>query len=124
MFRYIDNVRNKPESVRRHYAFGWSAAIVALMFFVWVGSLVIKYNSPVDQTATVAAGPSPISAVKDNIAQGYQQVKNTIQNAGSPIDTASQAVITADPTVSTNTTPAPVSSPHTDGQVIITDPGQ
>ena len=111
MFQFIDNLRLKPEAIRRRYALGVSIALIGFISVFWVSSLVTKFTIPDEQTAAVASETPVTPSIKANIAQSYKQVKDAINSSNDSLKN----------TMGNNDSGA---APSADGTVIITDPNQ
>ncbi len=115
MFKFIERLREKPESARRRYAVGISASIMLIVLIVWAGTLPFTlndYTSSGDQSASADIS-SPIDSLKQTFVDGFDKLKNglsnsnpfkggsqTVQESATSSDTSWQnGVIITDPTV-------------------------
>jgi hypothetical protein len=103
----LNELRKQPESVRRRYAFLISFGLVLIIGGFWAVSFISTLITP-KQEAAVAAAPSPIGVVTEDINQNYQAVKENIANSN-PFTKSGVATST---------------SLDQSNQVIITDTGQ
>lgn len=68
---YIENLRERPEHVRRRVAFYWSGGFTAIMFVFWISSFTsIGIGGPIktSQNAAIAAANKVISPGNSLIA--------------------------------------------------------
>lgn len=75
MFSYLDRLRQKPEAVRRRYAFFVSALAVLIIAGLSLGFSAYK-NSKDDFTSDTT--PSPINALGQNIKDSFAATKESI----------------------------------------------
>ena len=66
---YLENLKNKPEHVRRRYAFGWSLGLTAVVFMFWLasfGNLGVKAGAQ----SAVASAVSKVSSPGQSLVAG------------------------------------------------------
>jgi hypothetical protein len=63
MKRYLDHIKSKPTHERRQHAMQMSAAILVLVFLVWISTLGLRFASPA-QTADANDGTQTASVVQ------------------------------------------------------------
>ncbi len=69
----IQNLRNKPERVRRQILHVLTIAFGLILVLLWIYSLGTNLSSP-DTQAKVEDDLKPFSALKANIVDGYQSI--------------------------------------------------
>jgi hypothetical protein len=115
MFSYLDSLRQKPDTIRKRYAFGISIVLFMLIAGGW--GMATTYKTHEKEAPALAKNePSPMGSLVGNISAGYKEVKESI--AGSNPFMAE--VNTADAATTTSQTSSVVIEPVFD-QVIITD---
>jgi hypothetical protein len=72
MRKFINNLRDKPESVRRHILHVTVAVFAVILISLWVFSLGTTFSSTT--TAGVSEDLKPFSALKANIIGGYNSI--------------------------------------------------
>lgn len=74
---YLENVRAKPETVRRRTAFWWSLGITALIAAFYVGSIT---GVNVKSGAAIASAAGRAGSPADSIVAGAGAMVNDIWN--------------------------------------------
>ncbi len=80
MFEHIDNMRAKPEHIRKRYAFIVSFSVTTVIFLGWIASYGLK-SSPVltdengNSTEKVEA---PLSSMTASIFNAFSDIKGMI----------------------------------------------
>jgi hypothetical protein len=76
MNNYIENLKQKPEHVRKRFAFTVSFAFTFIVFAGWIASYSLK-SSPVlaDKDNNVDA---PVSTLTASVVGAYEDIKNII----------------------------------------------
>ncbi len=96
MLEHIENMRSKPEHVRRRYAFVVSFSITAVIFFGWMASYGLS-SSPV-LTQKNADGESsveaPVSTLTASVVGAYDDIKS-IFFGSNKVDYSSGIEVTA-----------------------------
>jgi len=64
---YLDNLRTKPEHVRRRFAFWWALALTALIAIFWFGSIT---GFSLSKNAAVASATQKISSPGQALVAG------------------------------------------------------
>jgi hypothetical protein len=96
MLEHIENMRSKPEHVRRRYAFVVSFSITAVIFFGWIASYGLS-SSPVltqksaDGETSVEA---PVSSLTASVVGAYDDIKS-IFFGSNKVDYSSSIEVTA-----------------------------
>lgn len=78
MLEHIENMRTKPEHVRRRYAFLVSFSITAVIFFGWLASFGLN-TSPVLTKKSSNDGAlveAPVSSLTASVAGAYEDMKS------------------------------------------------
>lgn len=78
MLEHIENMKRKPEHVKRRYAFLVSFSITAVIFFGWVASYGLN-TSPVLADKSVKGESTieaPVSSLTASVIGAYDDVKN------------------------------------------------
>lgn len=76
MRNIILNLRNKPESVRRHILHILTVAFGVVLLFLWVYSLGTSLTDKSTQ-AKISNDLKPLSALKANIVDGYKSISGS-----------------------------------------------
>lgn len=76
MNNYIENLKQKPEHVRKRFAFIVSFAFAFIVFAGWIASYGLK-SSPVlaDKNSSVDA---PVSTITASVIGAYDDIKNIL----------------------------------------------
>lgn len=81
IFKILDNVREKPEPVRRQIVFILTVCIMFVIVSVWFGTLPDRLSQTAEETKDTA---SPFSVIAEqgkgfvgDITDGIAQIKNT-----------------------------------------------
>ena len=76
---YIENLKQKPEHVRKRFAFTVAFAFTFVVFAGWIASYGLK-SSPVlaDKNSNVDA---PVSTLTASVIGAYEDIKNIIFGA-------------------------------------------
>lgn len=76
MFEHIENMKAKPEHIRRRYAFLVSFSITAVIFAGWIASYGLK-SSPVlaDKESNIK---TPVSSLTASVVGAYNDIKNIV----------------------------------------------
>lgn len=94
MFEYIENLKTKPEHVRKRFAFITSFSISAVIFLGWVASYGIN-SSPVltDNKDGKSKVEAPVSSLTASAINIYGDVKSIIFGSNK-VDYSSQIEVT------------------------------
>lgn len=83
MFQYIENLKTKPEHVRRKHAFAISFSFTMIVFVGWIASYTLD-SSPIltqkDENGKTVV-EAPVSSMSASIIGAYNDVKNIIFNS-------------------------------------------
>lgn len=81
IFKILDNVREKPEPVRRQIVFILTVCVMFVIISVWFGTLPDRLSQTAEETTDTA---SPFSVIAEqgkgfvgDITSGIAQIKNT-----------------------------------------------
>jgi hypothetical protein len=89
MLRHVEKLRQKPEHLRRRWAFGLSAGATGLVAIVWIFSVVAS-GGPFGSSAAVASDSSsnlsPLSAMQASAASAFQSLVGS-----NPFNSSSEA---------------------------------
>lgn len=75
MNKYIENLKTKPEHVKKRFAFLVSFSITFIIFAGWITSYGLK-SSPV--LADKDKVDAPVSSLTASVVGAYQDIKNII----------------------------------------------
>ena len=71
IFKIIDNIRSKPEYVRRSYAFVTSFVLAFLIFIIWASSYILGFGGVSQESDSSAQTASPLSVIKDDFLKSF-----------------------------------------------------
>lgn len=84
IFRMLDNLREKPEPVRRQIAFVLVGCVMFIIVSVWFGTLPDRFSQTAQETGEAKDATSPFFVIAEqgkgfvgDIASGIAQIKNT-----------------------------------------------
>ena len=75
---HIEKMREKPEHVRKQYAFLTSLGITVIIFMFWVASFSGSFALDSAVIADEPKAKSPISSLTANVGDAYNYVKDMI----------------------------------------------
>ena len=73
MEKIINNIRQKPEKVRRHILHVATVFFAVILLFLWIYTLGKNLNNP-DTQAKISNDLKPFSALKANLIGGYKSI--------------------------------------------------
>ncbi len=85
MWKYIDRLRQKPESYRRRFAFVSAAVITGAIFIIWLTTLPFTIGNmqrEAEENARKTKEVSPVEAVKENLGTAFVGVKDQFEDLG------------------------------------------
>ena len=68
MFKYIQNMCEKPEHKRRRAALAWSFGITAVLALAWLATLPVRFASLTGRTSSQTAAVSEALNQQSNVA--------------------------------------------------------
>ena len=88
MFNFLENLRQKPVSVRKRVAFLTALSIAGLIFVVWLSVIYPDfYTDQTQQAKAKVVEPSPVSTFGDTMRSGlakigaqFGELKNTLSS--------------------------------------------
>lgn len=80
MFRYIEKLRDKPESVRKTTALLISLCLIIAIFIAWLSGLPSNLSST-DENMDKQSSSSPFELVKEGAGSVYKDFGNVVDNA-------------------------------------------
>lgn len=80
MLRYIEKLRERPESARRTMALVFSLAVVLAIFIAWLSSLPENLSS-VEGEVSAQSSSSPFELVKSGASSVYRDWNGVLDNA-------------------------------------------
>jgi len=75
MKKIISNLKNQPETVRRHILHVCTVVCAIILILLWMYSLGNNLGNS-DTQAKVSNELKPFSVLKDNLVGGYQNLSN------------------------------------------------
>ncbi len=76
IINYVENLKTKPEHIRKRYAFLVSFAITFVIFAGWMASYSFQSSSIVaDENSSV---DKPVSSLTATVVGAYEDIKNMI----------------------------------------------
>ncbi len=81
MKKIINNLRQKPEKVRRHILHVAMIVLGVILFFIWVFTLGTNLTDQ-DTQVKIKNDLEPLSALKDNLINGYKSIQDNPLNDG------------------------------------------
>ncbi|MBU6426978.1 hypothetical protein KGQ27_01935 [Patescibacteria group bacterium] len=76
---YLDNLREKPEHIRRHYAFWTSLGVTATIFAFWLASFTTLGNSTKDAVARVVNNTeTPAQSLVASVGAFFGDIKDMV----------------------------------------------
>ena len=80
--RYIDNLREKPEHIRKRYAFAGAFSITAVIFVFWIASFTtLGATSKAAVVASVSMVASPGQTLIASVGSFFVDIKDMIFGA-------------------------------------------
>ncbi|MEQ1561221.1 MAG: hypothetical protein ABL899_00695 [Nitrospira sp.] len=81
MFQFIENLRQKPDSVKSRVAFLISFFISGVIFTIWLSVIFpdFKNNQKIEETEKTV-GVSPVSTFSDTFSSGFTSLGEQINN--------------------------------------------
>jgi len=79
MQKIIHNLRQKPEKVRRHILHVTTLVLAVVLFFIWIYTLGAGLGNQ-DTQVRAQNDLEPLSAIKDNIINGYKSIQEESSN--------------------------------------------
>ncbi|MEK7219141.1 MAG: hypothetical protein AAB687_00510 [Patescibacteria group bacterium] len=76
MKRIIHHVRRQPEHIKRHILHILTIVLGIVLILLWVYSLGVNLTNP-DTKLKASNDLKPLSALKDNMANGYYSISNS-----------------------------------------------
>lgn len=97
MKNYINNLKTKPEHVKKRFAFLVSFSFSALILIGWIASYGFASNPVVADTTdnTSAAIDTPINSVTASVVGAYNDLKNIIFGPNKAEYTAPSVTVSA-----------------------------
>ncbi|MDB5258828.1 MAG: hypothetical protein JWO73_36 [Candidatus Taylorbacteria bacterium] len=83
MKRHLENLRAKPDHVKRNIAFGTSLGITAIIFVFWVVSLTVQAPSvSASNDDALAKVESPFSSMSASVGDAWSSIKDVLSAYG------------------------------------------
>ncbi|MEK7213959.1 MAG: hypothetical protein AAB637_02505 [Patescibacteria group bacterium] len=79
MFEYIENLRNKPDHIKKRFAFLVSFSFTFLVFAGWIASYSFKPSEIIANKDGVVE--KPVSSLTASIVGAYNDIKSVIFNS-------------------------------------------
>ncbi len=93
MKRHLDNLRAKPDHVKRNIAFGTSLSITAIIFVFWVVSLTVQAPSISASNDEAPMGvESPFSSMSASIGDAWNSMKDVFSGYGKDPSQSADAI--------------------------------
>jgi hypothetical protein len=73
MQKFIENLRNKPEHVRKNILHIATFGISGIILIIWVYSLASHFSQPSTRQA-FSNDLKPLTVIKDNFSDAYQNI--------------------------------------------------
>jgi len=90
--KHIENLREKPEHVRKRFAFITSLSITLIIFFGWIASYGIQSNSVVSQNIETK---TPLSSLTAGVGDVWDYIKGMFVNSNKAEYSAGEIEVTA-----------------------------
>jgi hypothetical protein len=74
---HINKIKQKPEHIRKRYAFGVSLSFTLIILFFWL----ISHTLTVGQNDVVAKAPTPIASLTASAGDAFFYIKDLIFGA-------------------------------------------
>lgn len=78
MFDYIENMKSKPEHIKKRFAFLVSFSITGLIFVGWIASYGLKSSPVLTEKGKVDA---PVSSLTASVVGAYNDIKNMFKGS-------------------------------------------
>jgi hypothetical protein len=76
---YLENLRAKPENVRRRFAFLWSFGITAIIFVFWLASFTVMGNNTKNTVAeAVGKAGTPAQSLIAGVGSFFGDIEDMI----------------------------------------------
>jgi hypothetical protein len=86
VFQFIEKLQRKPEAARKRIAILTAAAITGIIFAVWLSVLMVRVDGAEETASTAEDGASPISILRDNVADFFVGAKSQFSELKSSIE--------------------------------------
>jgi len=73
MQKFIENLRNKPEHVRKNILYAATFSITGIILLTWIYSLANHFSEPETREA-LSNDLKPLTVIKDNFSDAYQNI--------------------------------------------------
>ncbi len=103
IFRTLDQLREKPEHVRRQIAFGATAVIMCGVIFIWVVTLPERFSQTAEETKKSI---SPFSVLAEQGKVFYDSATDSVSSARNVLNSE---ILPAAAVLSSGSTTPPVS---------------
>lgn len=81
MYKYIQNIKEKDESVRKKVVMKWMALSVLVVVFAWVMTISSRFNNDiVVMDESKEDEPKPLQMFKDSISVAYRSLSASAGN--------------------------------------------
>lgn len=114
MFKYIEKLRQKPDSVKKRMAFLTSFSFVGIIFIVWLSIIYPGFREQKNiNDRVVASEPSPFSTFGDILSQSTSAIGEQFSKITEISTTFSDGVKSPDAASTTSTTSGTIISTST-----------
>jgi hypothetical protein len=94
MLEHIENMKTKPEHIRKRYAFVVSSSVSILIFAGWMLSYSFNSNPVVADKKSDVKIESPATSLTASVVGAWEDIKNIFKN-GNKVEYSSQLEVSA-----------------------------
>ncbi len=87
MFEYIEKLRGKSEKTKKRIAFFGALGFSVVILGIWLSVVYPQIKNPEVVEKVQTGGPSPLSALGDNIYDGFSSVRGAFGGFKETFDT-------------------------------------
>lgn len=79
MEKFVNNLRKKPEHVRRNILYGVTFGVTGIILLFWFYTLAARLTTPETKEA-FQNDLKPLTILKDNITNAYEDISSNVSN--------------------------------------------
>lgn len=79
MFKYLDNLRKKPDYYKKRFSILVSFLVVSLIFVVWLSVIYPDVKNITKKKAEIRKDPTPTNAILGNIFEGFRSLGDSFK---------------------------------------------
>lgn len=79
MEKFVNNLRSKPEHVRRNILYGFTFGVTGIILLFWFYTLAARLTTPETKEA-FQNDLKPLTILKDNLSSAFDDISTNVSN--------------------------------------------